>query len=302
MKGLRKIMAFALILTLCLPSTVPVFAISENSSEDDDFDINNYTQYTIDLTANQPLTRSINSSEETSNDGIDEAIEYVESLDLELKGYAHIEEACLSELESYKSDDIILESYTVLVPTARAENYYGTYLGSKFYYEYTSVADMRRNTNGAERSASNTGKWTNWILGTTDLILSFTGGSYSIAYSVIRSITGIAAGSSDVHYGSYNQYVEQFTNTRTRTIYKLSGSTYKACCQDQSSSLRINQYFCPVGTKFPKDYYELGTRFNGTVNANNLSKDEILKTANTYANHGGKAVYSVTSKRIVEKW
>ena len=50
------------------------------------------------------------------------------------------------------------------------------------------------------------------------------------------------------------------------------------------------------------DYIDLGTRFNGHVNANDLTKEEILKTANTYANHGGKAVYTVTSKRIVEKW
>lgn len=302
MKTVKKIGAYILIMTLFVTAAVPAFAVTERAEESDDFCIDNYTQYTVDFTGNNAKTRAAIVSEDSTSDNIDEAIQYVEGLNLGEMGYSHIEEACLNELESYRDDDIILENYTVLVPKARAKTYYGTYLGNKFYYDYTSVADMRRETNGTKKSSSNSSKWNSWILGTVDLIVSFTGGSYSIPYSAIRSITGIAASNSDIHYNSYNQYVEQFTNTRTRTIYKLSGSTYKTCYQDQSSSLRINQYFCPVGTKFAKDYYSLGTKFNGTVNANSLSKDQILQTANTYASHGSKVVYSVTSKRIVEKW
>ena len=72
--------------------------------------------------------------------------------------------------------------------------------------------------------------------------------------------------------------------------------------QDQSSSLRVNLYFCPVGTAFSSDYIFIGTTYNGTVQANNASKDTILQQANTYANHGSKVVYTVSSKRVQENW
>ena len=235
------------------------------------------------------------------NNTVDEAIQYVKSLKLLENGFGHIEEACLSELEQYKSDGIELEDYTVLVPRTKAKSYFGTYLGNEFYYENTSVANLRRETNGVAKSSSNASKWNNWILGVTDLAMNFANIKWSIPYSMVRSITGVS-GTSAVYNGSRNQHVEQFTNTKTRSIYKKRGSSYKLCYQDQSSSLRVNLYFCPVGTAFSSDYIFIGTTYNGTVQANNASKDTILQQANTYANHGSKVVYTVSSKRVQENW
>lgn len=77
----------------------------------------------------------------------------------------------------------------------------------------------------------------------------------------ISTITGIPE-ASEVHNGSYNEYVEQFTNTLTRTIYKeKTANNYTPGYQDQTASLRVNMYFCPVGTAFSSDYIHVGNIF-----------------------------------------
>lgn len=218
-------------------------------------------------------------------------------------GYSYIEEACLNELESYRDDDIILENYTVLVPKARAKTYYGTYNNTKFYYDHTSVADFRRDTIGTKKSSSNASSWNNWVLGIVDLGVTFLNDAYgwTVPYSVIRAISGISS-SSQIHTGAYNEYVEQFGNVKTRTIYRLNGSQYKVAYQDQSSALRTSQFFCPVGSNEPEAFVKLGTKFSANIKSNKLSKDQILKLAYTYSSHNSKVVYKVTDGRIKEKW
>ena len=75
-----------------------------------------------------------------------------------------------------------------------------------------------------------------------------------------------------------------------------------SCYQDQTSSLRVKLYFCPVGTAFDSDYIEIDTVYNGSVKANNLTKDEILHTANAYSNHNSVIIYKVSDHRVTEKW
>lgn len=291
---MKKIVCLALSLVMILSMGVSAFASTPES--DGSFCIDNYTQYTINLTETNSNARAM------TGDTIDAAIEYVKSLELGEMGYSHIEEACLNELNGYKDDGVILENYTVLVPKTRTKYYYGTYLNYDYYYEYTSVSDMRRETNGAEKGASNASKWDSWILGAMDLAMCFSTVEWSIPYAIVRTVTGIS-GTSAVHYGSYNQYVEQFTNTVTRTIFKQrSSSNLDPCYQDQTSSLRVKLYFCPVGTAFSSDYIEIDTVYNGSVKANNLTKDEILHTANVYSNHGGEIIYRVSYFRVTEDW
>ena len=220
---MKKVLCVLLSLMMLLSMSITTFA---SEITDEGFCMDNYDQYTINLSDAARHTRSM------SENTIDNAISYVKSLNLNDAGYAYIEKACLKELDSYKDDDVVLESYTVLVPKARAKSYYGTYLNSDYYYEYTSVSDMRRETNGAEKGASNASKWDNWILGVMDLAMCFATKEWSIPYTIIRAITGVSS-TSAVHYGSYNQYVEQFTNTVTRTIYKeKSGGQLDPCYQD----------------------------------------------------------------------
>lgn len=160
---------------------------------------------------------------------------------------------------------------------------------------------MRRETNGTKKNASNESQWNYWILGLMDLGMNFANWEWSVPYTVIRLVTGVS-GTDAVHYGSYNQYVEQFTNTVTRTIFKKRGNTYDSCYQDQTSSLRVKLYFCPVGTAFDSDYIEIRNVFEGEVTANTLTKDEILRVANTYSNHGGEVIYRVSYHRVTEDW
>ncbi len=290
---MKKVLCVLLSVIMLFSISITAFA---SETTDKEFCIDNYDQYTINLSNAAPHTRS------TLSSTTDTAISYVKSLNLNDMGYSYIEEACLEELDSYKDDNVVLESYTVLVPKARAKSYYGKYSNSNFYYEYTSVANMRRETNGEKKGASNASKWNNWILGAMDLGMNFFVEKWSIPYSIIRSVTGVSSASA-VHYGSYNQYVEQFTNTVTRTIFKeKSSGILDPCYQDQTSSLRVKLYFCPVGTAFDSDYIEIKTVYNGSVKANNLTKAQILRTANTYSNHGGEIIYKVSYHRVAENW
>lgn len=131
---------------------------------------------------------------------------------------------------------------TVLVPKTKARQYYGTYAGHDFYYEYTSVANMRRDTIGEKKSAANESRWKQWVLGAIDLN------------------------------------------------------------QDQTSSLKVSSYICPVGVTSGSDFIYYGDTYNGAIQANDLSKNSILQLANTYSNHGNQVFYSVTSYRVTENW
>ena len=88
----------------------------------------------------------------------------MKSLNLSDIGYSYIEETCLKELATYKENEVELNNYTVLVPKTRAKSYFGTYLNNDYYYDYTSIADMRRNTNGGTKGSLNETKWKNEIL------------------------------------------------------------------------------------------------------------------------------------------
>ena len=290
---MKKVLCILLSVTIVFSMSTSAFA---DEIEDNSFCIEDYISYTIDFSSINTDMRSVN------DNTVDEALSYVKSLNLSDICYSYIEEACLNERQGYKEDDVILESYTVLVPKVRTKHLYGTYLGSNYYYEYTSMANMRRETKGVEKGKANESKWNSWILGAMDLVIAFRSIKWGVPYSIIRTVTGISS-ISDVHYGSYNQYVEQFTNTVTRTIFKEKNSaSLDACYQDQTSSLRVKLYFCPVGIDETSYYIEIDTVYDGTVQANDLTKNEILQLANSYSNHGGEIIYKVSQHRVKEMW
>ena len=112
---MKKALCILLSLIMLLSASTTAFA---SEMIDKSFCIDDYNQYTIKLFDETLHTRS------TTENTIDTAISYVKSLNLKDMGYSYIEEACLEELDSYKDDDVVLESYTVLVPKARAKSYY----------------------------------------------------------------------------------------------------------------------------------------------------------------------------------
>lgn len=290
------LLAFLLVISLC----VPAFADVNETQTNETFCIDNYTQYTISFSPVAALSAA-STADTAPTDTIDAAISYVKSLGLSDMGYSHIEEACLNELEGYREDGVTLVDYTVLVPKARTKSYYGTYLNHDFYYEYTSSANIRRETKGDPKSSTNEVQWDKWIAGAMDLVMCFVPNIWGVPYTLVRTVTGVSTISS-VHYGSYNQYVEQFTNIQTRTIFRKANNKYTSCYQDQTCSLRVNMYFCPVGTDFQSDYYNIGTVFSGSIQASQLTKNQILSSANAYANRNSMLRYSVTFYRVTEKW
>ena len=293
---MKKILSILLILIILFSSfSVAATEIDEN------FNIDNYYTYTIELSQ---LSKTIKSDKEIPN-SIDSAIEYVKSLSLSDKGYSYIEDACLAELEGYKNDDIELESYTVLIPKTRAKTYFGTYMNYDFYYEYTSAADFRRETRGDVKSAETENMWQMWMSAVIEIAVSIAEKYFSIPYTIVSIVfDGFPSGDNvSVYYGSYNEYVEQFYDVRTRTVYREeSNGSLKACYQDQYSMLRINHYFCPVGVNYESDYELVGQLYNGSIFSNQLSKDAILKSAYTYANRNAMSVYKVSYHRINEVW
>ena len=125
---MKKVLCILLSVTIVFSMSTSAFA---DEIEDNSFWIEDYISYTIDFSSINTDMRSVN------DNTVDEALSYVKSLNLSDIGYSYIEEACLNELQGYKEDDVILESYTVLVPKVRTKHLYGTYLGSNYYYEYT---------------------------------------------------------------------------------------------------------------------------------------------------------------------
>ncbi|MBO4847534.1 MAG: hypothetical protein J5586_00050 [Clostridia bacterium] len=283
----------AVLSVILLFCSLPAAASSKESGED--FDPNKYVHHTIYLTDNGKA-----SSPEGQKDTIDTAIEYVKSLDLTSSGYSIVEEACLAELDAYRSCGVQLESYTVLTPK-RSMTYFGTYLGYDYYCDYTSVSNMRRETNGISKTAANVSDWDNWVIGIINVALCFADPLYSIPFSLISSVVSVP-GPSSISYGSHNRYVEQFTNTVTRTVYKKLGSTYKRCYQDQFCFLRIKLYFCPVGSAFSSDFYDIGTLYDRKFRSNDWSIDRILRAAHVYSNHGGDIIFTVSSQSLREIW
>ncbi len=289
--SIKKYLALILASVMTFISTVPVQA---SATSTDALNLSNYNQYTIDLKKKERMIT------QEQSDGIDEAISYVESLNLDSIGYAYIEDACLSELQSYRQQGMILEKYTVLVPKTRTAQYYGTYLSADYYYDYTSVADMRRETPGDAKAQATEHLWDAWMELRINIALCFLEWKYTVPYTIITAISDFD-NCEDVFYDSYNLYVEQFANVKTRTIYKDRG-TLVASYSDQQGTYRARMYFCPVGVDNTSDFIEVGEIFNGTASANNLTKDEILRMANVYANHNGMVRFELSNHRLQEIW
>lgn len=118
---MKKFLSLSLATVFLLATCFPVFADANessfsNSHDDFDLDLNDYIQYTIDLSS-EKSSNYISASSEGKNvpaNSIDKAIDYVSSLELDDKGYSHILEVCIDELNFYKDEDVILENIPYL--------------------------------------------------------------------------------------------------------------------------------------------------------------------------------------------
>lgn len=201
-----------------------------------------------------------------------------------------------------------MDNYTVLVPKdASTPDYFGTYGAYDYYSSLTSQSDKRIETDTEKKNDSNSLDWEYWVSGIVDVATYFVGEKLeflTLPYSVIMTISGVSD-VSEIHNESYFQYVTQYFDVQTRTVYRKVGSTFKPCYQDQFGSFKINQYFCPVGNGFPSDYMQI-TPPGGYQVTDKWSTDktdaEILQSASIYANHNSMAEFVFMPGSVIQKW
>lgn len=301
----KKIISFLLMLSMCFSMMVTAFAepvTNENTANSDS--LSAYDQYVIVM--NRDSLRSNNTSfgengAKTKNisygASLNNAVEYVQSLNLASKGYEYIEQSCLDELQAYKSAGVELEYYAVLVPngTAATDYKYGTYNGVTFYYSYTSVSDFSMTKYGKSLNASDLNKW---VQGAFNLILGFACKEYSIAYSLFSAATP----GSQVTYqtGSSFMYIFQFFDVRTRAIYTYDSGTKRTVITDQRGTTNLSTLFIPAGGKLPSLETSWANRVSVTSYFNDLNRN--LQRAYLNYVHKGSEYWSLSTEALSETW
>lgn len=139
------------------------------------------------------------SLEDQNTKNVTAAILYVESLNLSECGWGYIESACLEELNSYlNNEDILLKSYTVLVPLGTATRasvpsnfaYFGqvdeTSTSSRKYYSAT-VSNTEIDVVKSKVEARGD-KLQRWIDGLVNVSMAWANKKVSISYSLVSMI------------------------------------------------------------------------------------------------------------------
>lgn len=131
----RKVISLVLSLALLLSMTTIAGA---SSSSNDSYVIlpeiqENYNCYTINFSTNGRIR-----SDEIIHSNIDKAISFVKGLNLDDKELGYIEDACLQELEILRTDNVLLQQYTVLTPK-NGLTFFGTLNGVQYYWTETSI-------------------------------------------------------------------------------------------------------------------------------------------------------------------
>ena len=284
----KRLISIALALCLALSLAAPTLAASQTTTELDtlsDQEIVDlyYDKHTITFDTIQSTAVTFSDEVSTSSVDKDHAIhlknvaaakEFVLSLDLENHGMSLVEEACLRELKAYEeTDDIVLESYTVLTPktitraTPSGLSLLGSKNGRSFYYNLTAQASYgaKKNTN------KNLSTLQNWVNGVVDIVLTFAPKKYTIPYTVFKSILGTPSNWT-VAYGSY---VENYmrVNPTTRNIYTQIGTNQWRCLlSNQTGTADPTTIFYCMNRGYDGVYTKThGSQNVSTPNYNNTS-------------------------------
>lgn len=294
----KKVMCIVLSLVLLALSVVPAFAVETSSTHAEecavleDQEYQSYIEefcdsYTItfedELSLSEDNAVSVSSLENEANSkenvkshnelAAQEAIEYVDKLNLSEKGWETIENTCIDELNYYATlDEAKLLSYTVHVPKSNASIsassppsgyfYFGEYGGKTFYFYYPSDAGFVTNV-CKETSTSNLQKWVNSAL---TLYTIFGPTKTATAWSVIQLLMGVSSNYT-VRNGAF---LESYCNVqvKTRGIYTLYGNgSYQMVTSQQFGSVFPYVVFHPCDPPkyngaFSKDYGYQGQVFS----------------------------------------
>ncbi len=184
---------------------------------------------------------------------VEAAREFVLSLNLPSQGLELIEEACLAELDMYEeAEDIVLESYTVLLPSKMTRvakpsglSLLGTKNGRSFYYTLTSQSAYIAQ-NGTE---TNLRQLQNWADGALSMVLNFAPAQITVPYTVFRTLFGMPTGWT-VKTGSYAEYYVRIAPT-TRNIYtEISTNSWMHLLSNQTGTAEPYVVFHNTDTKY----------------------------------------------------
>ena len=231
---MKKVISLILCLSLILSFTLPAMADESFISELEEIGEENYYKYTISFEYDTRAESQSNISELTNVEKINQAIEYVESLNLEEQGYGYIEDSCLMQLEELKEENCNLAAYTVCVPQNSADEpeYLGTRSGITFYYgKYAEISEVREDPN---QKITETDVLQSWVQGIFDFVLCIVDVPVSIAATILAlTIGGIPIDEYEVVQGDMIQWYFRI-NGDCYGVYVKSGGEYQmlVSCED----------------------------------------------------------------------
>lgn len=301
----EKLLSLALALVMCLSLCVPAFAVdlpnlmdfnasldSTSTPQDEyyvqDFISQNEVAHKIEFSEDalpendvNSLTADSESYEEEQKElakahnigAVQQAREFVQSLNLADSGYGYIEDSCLEELDGYMAmEDAKLTSYTVYTPktaptmrsspSASDMTYFGSYNSRDFYFFYPSSAGVQSNI----QKQSTQSQLQNWVKNVIGCTLQFDDVTQNVAWSVFQLLMG-APTNYTVHNSAFTESYCNLT-TYTRGIYTLGGNnTYQLLTSQQFCSVYPYMVFHPVDSPkyngaYPKDFGYQGQAFS----------------------------------------
>lgn len=176
----------------------------------------------------QDAVQTRNSIRNHNIKAVAKAKEYVQSLNLSESGLEYIEDACLAELDTYKtSEDTELTSYTVFTPdnsvglsrSSLPSNMYkyGTYNNVDFYFYYPAEATVN-----VHKDLTDQTKLQKWINNMVNIGISCLSTELSVTFAACNALWGMPSGYS-VHNGEFTQ-AYAIVKVYTRHIGALSGN------------------------------------------------------------------------------
>ncbi len=290
----RSISLLLILAMACSLLLVPAGAISSSAT-----DFSEYVSYTIDLAETPPTDHMITSCDTDSISSVERAIAFVESLNLEQKGFDYIANACLAELEDYKDSGVSLKQYTVLTPK-NGPAYFGTLNGADYYYTDTSIAV---GTKTWFEKLTDTGitdeEWLN-ALGSLLFVLA----SHTALYPLTAGMSATSA-FEPAHISKDDEFQMSvaFTNCYQRAIGRYdSQGNFRILYYDQRGKATYDIDFRPgnpadYGNNIDFEFYENHSAVDVKTYEYDNPKEQIMQVCQTYYNRpsSGYVKYSLLS-------
>ena len=185
----KQLISVTLVLAFLLSLSMNAFALNTTTSEQlkiqsviDEVESVEYDFFTIDFESEDRYALSPNSNVFAAS-RISQVKEFVQSLDLESKGFIGLDTAIYSELDSLFKEGVQLESYGVALPRMTTE-YYGHYDGFMFQAAYTY------HTETYEEELYGASEMQDFIEGTINILMNYTFKRISVPYSILTSFGG----------------------------------------------------------------------------------------------------------------